>query len=76
MGWPEAVLGIASLVQVAILTWLATRQQQVKRALNGNTAHVTGELAELRQAVEAAAAIASRTERLRSIRDAPSDPMS
>lgn len=47
MSWQELVLAIFNSVQVVALAWIASRQQQVKHALNGETAAVH----ELKEAV-------------------------
>ena len=49
MGWPEAFVVAIGSLQVLGLAWIGTRQQQVKRALNGHADDVTDQLVKLRE---------------------------
>ncbi len=42
--WPETIVAGFGVVQVVALAWIAGRQQQVKRDLNGSTDQITVEL--------------------------------
>ena len=44
MGWPEVALAAVAAAQVVLLAWIAAKQAQVKRDLNGNQGAILDQL--------------------------------
>jgi hypothetical protein len=49
MAWPEVALAAVAAAQVVILAWIAAKQAQVKRDLNGTADGLMGQLLIMQQ---------------------------